>query len=135
MNRDSGMNSAPEAAEVIAVDDEPVTREMICLMLKKHGINVAGCADGAGMWAAVEHHRPRLVLLDVEMPGEDGFLLAERLRARFGLGIAIIMLTARELSADKEIGRHAGVDDYLTKPCDWRLLVSLVRRYLEAARN
>lgn len=129
------MNSAPEAVEVIAVDDEPVTREMICMMLKKHGISVNGCADGTEMWVAVERHAPRLVLLDVEMPGENGFLLAEKLRARFGLDIAIIMLTAREQTADKKIGMHTGVDDYLTKPCDWRLLVAQVRRYLEAGRN
>lgn len=117
---------------VLAVDDDETTRSLIAALLDNHGIPAATVADGAQMWRWLDQapQRPKVILLDVEMPGEDGFSLAEGLRARYGLTVAIIMLTSRTKGGDKSMGLEVGADDYLTKPCDWRQLVSLVHRHL-----
>lgn len=116
--------------EVVAVDDDEVTRTIVANVLERHGMAVASCADGAEMWRVLDRHTPRVVILDVEMPDDDGFLLAEQVRARFGFGVAIVMLTSHGLSGDIRVGMEVGADDYLTKPCDWRKLVSVVSRYV-----
>jgi DNA-binding response OmpR family regulator len=119
--------------DVVAVDDDETTRAIVAGVLERHGIAVLVCANGSEMWRALDAATPKVVILDVEMPGEDGFLLAERLRARYGYGIAIVMLTGHGLSGDIRVGMEVGADDYLTKPCDWRRLVSVVDRLLHPA--
>lgn len=121
--------------DVVAVDDEPTTRDLVSGVLRRAGMTVQTCANGDEMWRAVDVHHPGVVILDVEMPGENGFLLAERLRARYGLGVSIIMLTSHGKDCDKAVGMDAGVDDFLTKPCDWAQLTGLVRRYLDASHR
>lgn len=125
-----GMSFVLHPIEVVAVDDEPNTRAIVATLLRKFGVAVATCASGGEMWDALTQHRPRVLILDVEMPGEDGFVLAEQVRARLGFGIHIIMLTARGGGTDKALALEAGADEYLTKPCDWRKLVNAVQRAL-----
>jgi DNA-binding response OmpR family regulator len=132
-----GMDNAPilpqrfaAALDVLAVDDDEITRVMISTVLNKHGIPTATACDGAQMWDVLGQTTPRLILLDVEMPGEDGFTLAQALRIRYGLGVIIVMLTARAKDFDKNMGLDLRVDDYLTKPCDLSQVLFLVRRYL-----
>lgn len=124
------MSAIVPVAQVVAVDDDPTTRSILEKLLPKHGIAVALCANGAEMWAQFARAVPKLVILDVEMPGDDGFLLAEEVRARHGMGVVILMLTSHGLPGDLAVAMEAGADDFLTKPCDWNRLVSLVRRYL-----
>lgn len=119
--------------DVLAVDDDPTTRAVIAVLMRKFGLTAATCAHGGEMWAALERHQPRVIVLDVEMPGDDGFVLAEELRGRYGLDVAIIMLTSHGLPGDLAVGMTAGADDYLTKPCDWRRLLSLVQGHLAGA--
>lgn len=103
------------------------------VLFRKYGISVATSASGAEMWGALERFTPAIIMLDVEMPGDDGFSIAEQLRSRYGLEITIIMLTSRSGGMDLAVGMNIGVDDYLTKPCDWTLLLSIVRRYLSTS--
>lgn len=119
-----------QAVDVMAVDDDEVTRTIITKILGKYGVSVAVCANGAEMWAGFARARPKLVILDVEMPGDDGFLLAEELRARYGLGVVILMLTSHGRPGDLAVAMEAGADDFITKPCDWNRLAALVRHYL-----
>lgn len=119
--------------DVLAVDDDPTTRAVIAVLMRKFGLAAATCAHGGEMWDVLERERPRVVILDVEMPGDDGFVLAEELRRRHGLDLAIIMLTSHGLAGDLAVGMNAGADDYLTKPCDWRRLLSLVQGHLSGA--
>lgn len=119
--------------QVVAVDDDPTTRAVLAVLLRKFGVPSATCANGGQMWELLSRETPAVFILDVEMPGDDGFLLAEELRARYGLGISIIMLTSHGLDGDMAVGMTAGVDDYLVKPCDWRRLVALVQTHLERA--
>ncbi len=127
------MNVTDSPVDVVAVDDEPTTRAIIAGLLKHQGIAVATCADGEELRALLRHVRPRVLILDVEMPGDDGFVLAEEMRQRFGLDLGIVMLTSHGLGADMAVGMAAGVDEYLTKPCDRHKLVAAVRRHLHGA--
>ena len=115
------MNVTDSPVDVVAVDDEPTTRAIIAGLLKHQGIAVATCADGEELRALLRHVRPRVLILDVEMPGDDGFVLAEEMRQRFGLDLGIVLLTSQGLGADMAVGMAAGVDEYLTKPCDRHL--------------
>lgn len=117
---------------VLVVDDDPTTREVLTACLERASIPAVACAGGAEMWELLDRHHPELVLLDVQMPGDDGFALAEELRARFGYGIAIVMLTGRDRAQDIAAGMDVGADEYLVKPCDRQLLVSVVRRNLHS---
>lgn len=118
---------------VVAVDDDVTTRAIISGMLNKSGFTVTACANGAEMWAALERDRPRVVLLDIEMPGDDGLCLTEALRARYGFGISIVMLSSRDDDSAKAVAYAVGADDYLTKPCDWQQLVGVVSRHAAGA--
>lgn len=117
-------------APILVVDDDPTTRAIIAAHLDRKGIAATTCADGEEMWAALECHVPKVIVLDVQMPGDDGFSLAEKLRSRYGNSIAIIMLTSRDRAVDLATGMGVGADDYLIKPCDWKQLVTIVARNL-----
>ncbi|CAA7620518.1 PleD family two-component system response regulator [Magnetospirillum sp. UT-4] len=121
--------------DVLVVDDDETGRTIAAAYLRKAGLTVATCAGGVEMWQWLERHRAPVILLDVMMPGEDGFSLAEQLRGRYGLGIAVIMLTGCEGSGDKATGVAVGADDYLTKPINKDLLVSIVGRYVHSGRK
>ena len=103
------------AAAVLVVDDDPPIRRMLERTLAAEGYDVRCAADGGTALAAVERAVPDLVVLDVAMPGVDGLSVARRLRAK-GLGVPILMLTARDGVPDRVAGLDAGADDYLVKP-------------------
>jgi two-component system phosphate regulon response regulator OmpR len=115
----------PTEPRVIVVDDEPEVRAMVADYLARHGFRVAAAENGAAMRAALAAGPAAVVLLDVTMPGEDGFTLARELRARGGTGI--IMLTANGALADRVSGLEAGADDYIVKPFAPRELLARVR--------
>lgn len=125
------MTLVRDPVQVVAVDDDPTTRAVLAVLFRKFAVPAATCVDGGQMWRLLERETPKVFVLDVEMPGDDGFLLAEELRARYGLGVSIIMLTSHGLVGDKEVGMEVGADEYLTKPCDWRRLVGVVRHHLD----
>jgi DNA-binding response OmpR family regulator len=102
---------------VVAADDDPLIRELIQFRLERSGYAVVTAADGHEALRLIREHRPDLVVLDVMMPGQNGYEVTRALRADEATRrIPIILLTARVQEADVSQGFDAGADDYLTKP-------------------
>ena len=124
------------APHLVIVDDEEDLREPVAGYLRGEGYTVSEASGGAELDAIMRDRPVDLVVLDVNMPGEDGFSIARRLRA--GGPIGIIMLTAKRDTVDRVVGIELGADDYLTKPFELRELLArvrgLLRRLLAAPR-
>ncbi len=101
---------------IILVDDEAEIRELLTDYLSAHGYHVVGAENAETFDQLIENQDFDVALLDVAMPGEDGFSLARRLRASSQMGI--IMVTAAEDVFDRVVGLEIGADDYVTKPFD-----------------
>src|SRR5436190_12848646 len=110
---------------ILIVEDDSHVREMLAEYLRTHGYDVAHADHGTAMREAVEKTLPDVVLLDVNLPGEDGFTLARFLRDRYDVGI--IMVTAATDVADRVAGLEVGADDYVAKPFDLRELRARVK--------
>ncbi|MDT8758769.1 response regulator [Sphingomonas psychrotolerans] len=108
---------------IVVVDDEADLREPTAEFLRLHGFQVEEAENGATLDAILARHTPGLVILDVSMPGEDGFSIARRLRASDSM-IGIIMLTARRDIIDRVVALELGADDYVMKPFEQRELVA-----------
>ena len=117
------------APAILVVDDDPPIRRMLERTLAAEGYGVRTAADGGAALAAVERSVPDLIVLDVAMPGVDGLAVARRLRGK-GLGMPILMLTARDGVPDRVAGLDAGADDYLVKPFAVQELSARVRALL-----
>jgi pilus assembly protein CpaE len=103
--------------KILIVDDDIETLKMVGLMLQKQGYQIVAASNGQQGLAQAESENPDLVVLDVMMPGMDGFEVAQRLRANPQTAtIPILMFTAKNQPDDKLAGYEAGADDYLTKP-------------------
>ena len=121
---------------IIVVEDEPDLADLIALHLRREGLEVATFADGAQGLAAVERGVPDLVVLDLMLPGLDGFEVTRRIRRQERLaGVQILMVTARGEEADVVTGLELGADDYVTKPFRPRVLVARVRNLLRRPRT
>lgn len=116
------------APRLIIVDDEAPLREMLADYLGRHGFAVRTADSGHALDACLAEEPIDLVLLDVNMPGEDGLAIARRLRAAGGP--PIMMLTAADDVVDRVVGLELGADDYVTKPFDLRELRARVRAVL-----
>ncbi len=117
---------------ILVVEDEPVLLETLEYNLKREGYRVVTATDG---WQAVEVARrehPDLVILDVMLPGIDGFEVCRILRRE--TTVPILMLTARTDEVDKVVGLEVGADDYVTKPFSMRELLARVRALLRRER-
>jgi CheY-like chemotaxis protein len=129
---DTGGRSAGAPARVLVVDDEPAMRALCRVNLQLDGMEVLEARDGreAVTVAAAEH--PDLVLLDVMMPGLDGWHVAEQLESDPGTReIPIVFMTALAAADDRRRGAAAGAVGYLTKPYDPLELGTVVKRTLE----
>ncbi|WP_126172005.1 response regulator [Altericroceibacterium xinjiangense] len=120
------MNHSP--AHIVVVDDEPDLRDMVREYLQRHSYIVSEADGGAALDGLMSKRAVDLVLLDVNMPGEDGLSIARRLRARGPLGI--VLLTANGETLDRVVGLEVGADDYIVKPFDLRELLARVRSVL-----
>ncbi|HET7567080.1 MAG TPA: response regulator transcription factor [Gaiellaceae bacterium] len=118
----------PSTRRILAVDDDPEIRLLLEALLRAAGYEVETCADGTAALDAF-HERPAdLVVLDIAMPGIDGFETLERLR---DLGdVPVIMLTAREGEIDKVRGFRTGADDYVVKPFGRQELLARIEAQL-----
>jgi DNA-binding response OmpR family regulator len=113
---------------VLIVDDEPELRDMVAEYLGKHGFVVTTAAGGHELDALLADNPPDLLILDVNMPGEDGFAIARRVRATSN--VPIVMLTAADGTVDRVVGLELGADDYLAKPFDLRELRARIQAVL-----
>lgn len=116
---------------IYVVEDDPSIRELECYALKQAGFETRGFMDGAGFFDALKSAVPKLVLLDVMLPGEDGHALLKRLRQEpCGRRIPVVMVTARGEEMDKVQGLDGGADDYIVKPFGVMELISRVKAVL-----
>ena len=115
-------------ATILIVDDESHILELARLYLEKEGYAVETASNGVAGLQKAESGHPALVVLDVMLPGIDGFEICRRLRRQSD--VPIIMLTARGDDVDKIVGLELGADDYLTKPFNPRELVARVKAIL-----
>lgn len=121
------------AAHVLVVDDDPTVAEVVAGYLDRAGHDVVRAADGPSALAHFAHRRPDLVVLDLMLPGMDGFEICRRMREQGG-PVPVIMLTARGDEEDRVLGLETGADDYVTKPFSPRELVLRVESVLRRAR-
>lgn len=113
---------------ILVVDDDHDIRSLLAEYLDGNGYQTLSASDGAGMWRVLETAKPDLLVLDLNLPGEDGLVLCRNLRAKSRL--PIIMLTARGDPVDRILGLEMGADDYLAKPFEPRELLARIRSVL-----
>jgi len=117
-----------QAQHIIVVDDEQPAREMVGDYLRMHGFSVSLCDGGASLRKTIAQQLPDLIVLDLNMPEEDGLSIIRDLKRR--TSVPIIMLTATASAIDRVVGLELGADDYLAKPCELRELLARVRSVL-----
>src|SRR5205823_10118506 len=110
------------------VYDEPPSSEMICDYLKMHGFGVTLRDGGKSLRSVIETQVPDLVVLDLNMPEEDGLSIIRDLKSR--INVPVIMLTATASPIDRVVGLELGADDYVAKPCELRELMARIRSVL-----
>jgi two-component system OmpR family response regulator len=126
------IGTATPAARLLVVDDEPDIVELLSASLRGAGFDVACATDGCQAVERARQHRPDVVLLDVMMPGMDGFEVVRRLRDE-GSTAPILFLTARDATEDRVTGLELGADDYVCKPFSLQELVARIRALLRRA--
>jgi DNA-binding response OmpR family regulator len=120
----------PDAGTNVVVEDDPNIADLVDLYLRRDGFRVIQATDGEGGLAAIDREQPRLVILDVGLPGSiDGLEVCRRLRAA-DRTVPVLMLTARDGEIDRVLGLELGADDYVTKPFSPRELVARVKAIL-----
>jgi DNA-binding response OmpR family regulator len=120
-------------ATILVVEDDPVIRSTVEYALKRSGFETRTAADGNEALQVARDTELDLILLDLMLPGLDGYQVAERLRSS-GQDVPIIMVTALDQERDKVRGLDAGADDYITKPFSMEELLARVRANLRRAR-
>jgi len=120
-------------SRILVVDDDTALAEMIGIVLRTEGFDVAFCADGAAAVDAWREERPDLILLDLMLPGRDGVDVCRDLRAESD--VPIVMLTAKSDTRDVVEGLEAGADDYVSKPFKAKELVARIRTRLRRSSS
>jgi len=131
--RGAKLGSVPNEGEtIVVIEDDQNISDLVALYLRREGFRVLQAPDGEQGLVYVDRDRPKLVVVDVGLPGElDGFDVCRRLRAAGD--VPIVMLTARDDEVDRIVGLEFGADDYVTKPFSPRELVARVRAILRRA--
>jgi DNA-binding response OmpR family regulator len=120
------------AETILVVEDEPSLQETLAYNLKKEGYKVEAVGDGREALELARSLKPDLIVLDLMLPGLDGFEVTRVLRKE--MTTSILMLTARDDEIDRVVGLEVGADDYLTKPFSMRELMARVKAQLRRAR-
>jgi DNA-binding response OmpR family regulator len=119
-------------ASILVADDEPNIVLSLEFLLKQAGFRVRTVSDGEAALAAIAQDPPDLILLDVMIPGRDGFAVCQAIRGNPAWrDIRIVMLTAKGGEIQREKGLSLGADEYVTKPFSTRDLVERIRRMLQ----
>ena len=116
---------------ILVVDDNPANAALITFLLETSGYEVRTAADADEAQEVLSAFRPRLIMMDLQLPGMDGLELTRRLKADDRTrDIVIVALTAYAMKGDEERARDAGCDGYITKPIDTRTLPGVVSQHL-----
>ena len=116
---------------IYCVEDDASIRELMLYTLRASGFEAEGFCDGAALFAALEKHRPRLITLDIMLPGMDGIEILKKLRGMADTAsIPVIMASAKGTEYDRVLGLDLGADDYLAKPFGMLEMVSRIRAVL-----
>lgn len=120
------------AEKILVVDDEISLQETLAYNLKKQGYDVQTTGDGAEALELAREMEPDLIILDVMLPGLDGFEICRILRKE--MATPVLMLTARDDEIDRVVGLEVGADDYMAKPFSMRELIARVKAMLRRVR-
>lgn len=122
-----------KSEHILIVDDDRDIRQLLADYLQQNGYQCSVAAEGNAMWAALKDQDADLVVLDINLPGDDGLSLCRKLRAKSA--IPVIMLTARGEAVDRILGLEMGADDYLAKPFEPRELLARIRSVLRRSQS
>jgi two-component system cell cycle response regulator DivK len=117
-------------AKILIVEDSPDNMKLFRALLVARGHAVTGLAGGERLLETIEESSPDLVLMDIQLPGKDGFALLQEVRASRHAALRVLALTAHAMSGDRERALQAGFDGYITKPIDIRGFPQEVERAL-----
>lgn len=117
---------------ILVVEDEKTLRETLAYNLSNDGYEVETCADGLEAYQKAHNGSYNLILLDIMLPGMDGFEICRKIRAE--KNTPILMLTARDDEIDRIVGLEVGADDYMSKPFSMRELLARVKAMLRRVR-
>ncbi len=118
--------------KILVVEDEPSLQETLAYNLNRQGYSVETIGDGIAALEAARRSQPDLIVLDIMLPGLDGFEVCRIIRQE--MNVPILMLTARDDEIDRVIGLEMGADDYLTKPFSMREFLARVKAHLRRVR-
>ncbi|MCH8551481.1 MAG: response regulator transcription factor [Natronospirillum sp.] len=127
------MDTNNPATHVLVVDDDLEITQLLNAYLTRNQFRVSVAHNGTQMMSRLDHHDVDLIVLDIMMPGDDGFTLCQKLRTRSD--IPIIMLTAGSDETDRIIGLELGADDYMTKPFNPRELLARIKAVLRRVED
>jgi len=120
---------------ILIVDDNVTNLKLVAYLMKAKGYDVATAVDADSALASIQTVPPRLILMDLQLPGVDGLELTRRLKADPSTrDIKVIAVTAYAMKGDHDRAVEAGCDDYVTKPIDTRALPALIARHLGVAQ-
>jgi two-component system cell cycle response regulator DivK len=117
-------------ARILIVEDSPDNMKLFRALLVARGHAVTGLPGGERLLETIEESPPDLVLMDIQLPGRDGFALLHEVRASRHAALRVLALTAHAMSGDRERALQAGFDGYITKPIDIRSFPQEVERAL-----
>ena len=118
-------------SKILIVEDSPDNMKLFRTLLSLRGHEVVPMAGGDGLLEALDTHDPDLVLMDIQLPGRDGFALLAEIRASAQANRRVVALTAHAMTGDRERALAAGFDGYITKPIDIRSFPLEVNAALE----
>ena len=117
-------------ARILVVEDSPDNMKLFRTLLTLKGHEVTGLAGGEELLETIDRADPELVLMDIQLPGRDGFHLLDEIRKSPRAALKVLALTAHAMTGDRERAMQAGFDGYITKPIDIRAFPELVMRAL-----
>jgi CheY-like chemotaxis protein len=117
-------------AKILIVEDSPDNMKLFRALLVARGHTVTGLPGGERLLDTIEKSTPDLVLMDIQLPGKDGFALLQEIRGSRYAPLRVLALTAHAMSGDRERALQAGFDGYITKPIDIRSFPQEVERAL-----